>query len=87
MEVQLIGAIAALWAALSAFVGAGFRWLLKDREELKATYEKRIAELEAKLAGAGHLMDKQNDALIKQISQQQALIEYLQRNHPGAPDV
>ncbi len=83
MEPQLIGAIAALWAALSAVVGGALRWLLTDRQRIIDSYEARIKELDAKLAGAGSLMQKQNDALILQNQQQQQLISLLQQQQPG----
>ncbi len=83
MEPQLIGAIAALWAALSAVTGGALRWLLDDRKRIIEAYEKRIADLEAKLAGAGILMQKQNDVLILQNQQQQQLIALLQKQQSG----
>jgi uncharacterized coiled-coil protein SlyX len=83
MEPQLIGAIAALWAALSAIVGGALKWLLADRQRTIDNYEKRIADLEVKLAGAGALMQKQNDALILHVQQQQQLIDYLQKQQSG----
>lgn len=83
MEPQLIAAIGALWVALNGFAGAAFKWLLADRQRLIEQYEKRIADLEAKLAGAGSLMQKQNDALLLQNQQQQQLIALLQKQQAG----
>jgi hypothetical protein len=85
LTLQLIAGIIALWGVLSAFVAAGFRFLLDDRKSLKEELAKERADADAKLDGAGQVILRQNDSMQKQLdsqavllAQQQTMIDTLQ---------
>lgn len=81
-EAQLIAAVASMWTVLTTLAGGVINWLLRDRKEMREKYEARIDELELKLAGAGQLIEKQNESLLLQIQQLESMIEYMQKREP-----
>lgn len=84
-DLQLIAAIGALWAVITALGGGAFRFLLEDRKQIVAAWEKRLAEeqadcaarivgLETKLDASAAFISRQTDSMQKQLDQQAALL-------------
>ena len=89
LQMQLIAAIAGLWAVLTAVVSGALKWLLEDRKTLAADWSKRleteraecryeISRRDAKLDGATDLLARQNDAMQKQIDSLNQMVTVLQ---------
>ena len=76
---QLIVAIGALWAVLSAVVGSAFKFLLDERKTLREEWKKERDSYEVKLDVASQVIIRQNDSMQKQIDSQYELVAQQQR--------
>lgn len=79
---QLLAAIGALWAVLTAVVSGALKWLLEDRKTITAEWTVRLTECQAesarkdaKLDEATDLLRRQNASLLGEIEALQAMID------------